>query len=52
MREAASSGCTFPGTARIICDGTVYAKENRADGGTWQRADGGTWQEADDYTAA
>lgn len=35
---------TFPRTARIICDGTAYIKEHRANGVTWQ--------EADDYTAA
>jgi 2-methylaconitate isomerase len=35
---------TFPRTARIICDGTVYIKE--------YRANGVTWHEADDYTAA
>ena len=34
----------FPRTARIICDGTVYIKENRGKG--W------TWEEADDYTAS
>jgi len=34
----------FPRTARIICDGTVYIKENRGKG--W------TWEEADEYTAS
>ena len=44
------SKCTFkalyfPRTARIICDGTVYVKEEH-------RADHASWAEADDYTAA
>ena len=34
----------FPRTARIICDGTVYIKENRGKNVTWQ--------EADEYTAS
>jgi 2-methylaconitate cis-trans-isomerase PrpF len=34
----------FPRTSRIICDGSVYIKENRANGVTWE--------EADEYTAA
>ena len=34
----------FPRTARIICDGTVYIKENRGKAVTWE--------EADDYTAS
>jgi 2-methylaconitate cis-trans-isomerase PrpF len=35
----------FPRTARIICDGTVYVKEQH-------RSDHASWAEADDYTAA
>jgi 2-methylaconitate cis-trans-isomerase PrpF len=48
--DADPNKCSFkvlhvPRTARIICDGTVYIKEQH-------RSDQVTWSEADDYTAA